>query len=66
MNDPSILLWFAIAFAALYLLPFVLGPVLLRITLTQQANPEVVPWESSACDRGYAVRSGARPTRSRQ
>ena len=43
-NDPSFLFWLVVAFAAMFLLPYVVGPILLRLTMTQQADPEVVPF----------------------
>jgi hypothetical protein len=56
MNDPSILIWFVVGFAILFLLPYVLGPIMLRLTLTQQANPEVVPFPIDHPDLPEPVR----------
>lgn len=44
MFNHSIFLWFAVAFAAMLVLPYLLGPILLRLNMTQQAHPEVVPF----------------------
>lgn len=56
MNDPSIIVWFAVAFAALLLIPYILGPIMLRLTMTQQAHPEVVPFPIDHPDLPRPVR----------
>ncbi len=56
MIEGSILIWIGIAFASLYALPYLLGPILLRLNMTQQANPEVVPFPIDHPDLPEAVR----------
>jgi hypothetical protein len=56
MNDPSILIWFAVAFVAIFLLPYILGPIMLRLNMTQDAHPEVVPFPIDHPDLPEPVR----------
>ena len=56
MFESSAIYWFGIAFAALFLLPYILGPIMLRMNMTQQAYPEVVPFPIDHPDLPEQVR----------
>jgi hypothetical protein len=56
MITSSIMMWFAVAFAAMFLLPYILGPIMLRLNMTQQAHPEVVPFPIDHPDLPEPVR----------
>lgn len=50
------MIWLVVAFAAMFFLPYVFGPILLRLTMTQQADPEVVPFPIDHPDLPLPVR----------
>lgn len=56
MIEHDTLIWAFIIAAIVVVLPYVLGPILLRFTLTQQAEPEVVPFPVDHPDLPEAVR----------
>src|SRR5258706_9141278 len=56
MIEGSVLIWIGVAIAALFLLPYFLGPILLRFNMTQQAHAEVVPFPIDHPDLPEPVR----------
>lgn len=56
MIEQVTLIWIGLVFAIVIALPYVLGPILLRFTLTQQAEPEVVPFPVDHPDLPEEVR----------